>query len=217
MNSLNSYLVVIGWVGVLLFAAKFCRSYFPEQKELSRKIVHIGTGPVVPFAWWIGIPAEVAIIFAGMVTVGLLINHRLQLIKALESVNRQSYGTIFYGLSITVLIALFWDSHPAAVSSGVLVMAFADGFAGLIGRQVNSPNWVVLGQRKSLAGTLTMFVMSALILLLTTFTSSQTVYPLQIIMISLVVTSLEQIGPWGVDNISVPIGVAYGWIWIASS
>ncbi len=193
-----------------------CKKYFPNQKELSRKIVHIGTGPVIPLAWIFEIPSHLAIPCAGIITIALLVNHRLRFISALEDINRQSYGTIAYAFSITVLLILLWPDNAASVSAGVLSMSFGDGLAGLIGRQVQSPQWIIFGQRKSLAGTFTMALTVAIVLILLTIINGITVYPILLIAIVLLAVGLEQIGPWGIDNITVPIGVAYGWLWISA-
>ena len=201
----------------MLITATFCRNKFPNQQELSRKIVHIGTGPVIPLAWWIGIPAGLAIAVSSIITLGLLINHQLRFIPAMEDVPRQTYGTIAYGLSITILLILFWSQNPAAVSIGVLIMAFGDGLAGLIGRQVKSPSWTILNQRKSIAGTLTMAITGSILLVLITTLSGQHLEPLQIIGITSLAVSLEQISPWGIDNLTVPIGVASVWALMAGA
>ena len=119
--------------------AVLARRRWPDQRELSRKIVHIGTGAVVPMAWLFAIPAVVAVPFAGLVTLATAINQRWRLIPAIEDVDRNSYGTTAYGLSITALMLLFWTQHPDAVCAGVLVMACGDGLAGLVGRSVASP------------------------------------------------------------------------------
>ena len=193
-----------------------CRHYLPRQKELSRKIVHIGTGPVILLAWILEISARVAIPVASVITVGLLINHQLRFVPALEDVNRQSYGTIAYGLSITILLIFLWPENAAAVSAGVLAMSFGDGFAGLIGRQVNSPTWRVLNQQKSIAGTVSMGVITAMALLLIMILSGSFMHPLLIVAISTLAVGLEQVGPWGIDNLTVPIGVAYSWLLFSS-
>ena len=196
---------------VLLFAS-FCRKLYPAQKELSRKIIHIGTGPIIPLAWVLEISAKLAIPVASLITLGLLINHRLQLLPAMEDINRQSYGTIAYGLSITYLLIALWPQNAVAVTVGILVMSFGDGLAGLIGPKINSPDWVILGQRKSVAGTMTMAIVVAIVLLLVTIISGVSIQPLWLIAITCLAVGLEQIGPWGIDNLTVPIGVAYVWL-----
>ena len=150
---------------LVISAALICRKRWPEQQELSRKIVHIGTGPIVVLAWWLAIPAFVAVPVAIAVTVITAVNHRLQLLPAVEDVDRNSYGTIAYGLAITLLLLMYWPERADSVCAGVLVMALGDGLAGLIGREVPSPRWSILKQTKSVAGTATMLVVSLLVVI----------------------------------------------------
>ncbi len=215
MGNITSIIIIFGWICIVLFAAVICRRIFPTEKELSRKIIHIGSGPVIPLAWVLGISAKLAIPIASIITLGLFINHRLRLLPAMEDVNRQSYGTIAYGLSITYLLIFLWPNNAAAVSAGVLVMSFGDGLAGLIGPKLHSPDWTVFGQRKSIAGTLTMGLVGLIVLLLITTISETFPDPLLLIAIAALAVGLEQIGPWGIDNLTVPIGVAYGWLWLS--
>ncbi len=200
----------------MLSLAIICRSLFPKAKELSRKIVHIGIGPIVPFAWWLGISRELAIPIASIITISLLINKYFQLLPAVEDIKRESYGTVAYGLSITILLILFWPVNAAAVSAGVLVMAFGDGFAGLVGPYIHSPSWEIWNQRKSIAGTITMTLITALVLLTLSSISGTPFHPLKIIVITALAVSLEQISLLGIDNLTVPIGVAYAWQWMTN-
>ena len=93
-------------------------------------------------------------------------------------------------------------------------MAFGDGLAGLIGRTINSPKWSVLGQRKSIAGTFTMFSVVAITTTIISSINNLNIQPQEIIFISLLATFLEQISPWGIDNLTVPIGVTCIGIWL---
>ena len=93
-------------------------------------------------------------------------------------------------------------------------MAFGDGLAGLIGRTMNSPKWSVLGQTKSIAGTLTMSSAVTITTATISYINNLDIQPTAIIAISLIATFLEQISPWGIDNITVPIGVTLIGIWL---
>ena len=93
-------------------------------------------------------------------------------------------------------------------------MAFGDGLAGLIGRSINSPKWLILGQTKSIAGTFTMGTVVAISTETISSFNSLEIQPLEIIVISLIATILEQISPWGIDNITVPIGVTCLGVWL---
>ncbi len=194
-----------------------CKKYFPKQKELSRKIVHIGTGPLIPLAWWLEVSTEIALGASAIVSLGLILNYYLNFLPTIENVDRESYGTITYGLSITLLIAQFWSDNPAIVCVGVLVMAIGDGFAGLIGKQYKSFQWKILGQNKSILGTLTMFFGTIVIIIIFTSINNNQIHPLPILGIALMATMLEQISPFGIDNITVPISTAWFWNWMITS
>ncbi len=149
-----------------------------------------------------------------MITAALIINYRLRLIKSIENVDRKSFGTIAYGISITSLIFLFWSNNPSAATAGALVMAFGDGLAGLIGRNIDSSQWIIFGQKKSLIGTLSMCLVTALVLSSISHVAGINFEIVDILIISSLATILEQISPLGIDNITVPIGVALSWKWL---
>ena len=217
MIQLNSIFIIVGWITLVLITAIKCRQYFPAYKELSRKIVHIGTGPVIALAWWLEIPASSAVLVSLFITIGLFSNYKMNFLKAIEDIERKSFGTIAYGASITLLLALFWKENQAGVTAGVLSMALGDGAAGLIGSQVKSPKWKIFGQTKSIAGTATMAIVVAISLCLISSFSDLNVQALQIIYVTILAVGLEQISPWGIDNLTVPIGVAITWILLIKS
>ncbi len=214
MPAQNAIFIIAIWIAIVLLSALLCKNYFPKRKELSRKIIHIGTGPVILLAWLFDLPKNIAISASSLITIALGLNYQFRLLPTIEDITRKSFGTIAYGISITILLILFWPKYASLVSLGVLSMAFGDGMAGLIGRSIRSRQWLVLNQTKSIAGTLTM----GLIVAITTVTISQinnlNIQPLEIIVISLIATGLEQISPWGIDNITVPIGVTCTAIWL---
>ncbi len=198
---------------IVISTSIICAKFFPEETELSRKIVHIGSGPIIPLAWWLDIPSNIAIPIASIITLALLINYRFNLIASIENIGRKSFGTIAYGLSITILLYLFWQNSPSAVTAGVLVMAFGDGLASLIGRKIKSPTWRVFGQRKSFAGTLTMGLVGILILYSINQFIGGPLDHVAIIGITSLAIILEQVSILGLDNISVPLAVAMSWQW----
>ena len=196
---------------MVIAGAVLCRRLRPNQRELSRKIVHIGTGAVVPLAWFFEIPFVVALPVAAVITVVTTINHQWRFIPAVEDVDRNSYGTIAYGIAITTLLLLFWPTRADAVSAGVLVMALGDGLAGLIGRNVASPKWVLFGQTKSSVGTMTMAVVSGLVLIgLARWSGVDLSLPAALGMVA-IATGLEQLSWSGLDNLSVPLSVGVLW------
>ena len=203
------------WLAVVVATALLVRRRWPEQREWSRKVVHIGTGPVVLIAWAMGIGQGVALPAAALVTVLTALNHRYRLLPAVEDVGRNSYGTIAYGAAITLLLALFWPQQPLPVAAGVLVMALGDGLAGLIGPQIPSPRWQVLGQTKSLAGTGAMAAASLLVLgglkaLAPGLGLTSPAWP-SLLLLTAVAAGLEQFSRYGGDNLTVPLATGLLW------
>lgn len=213
--------VVLVWLLLLAGLAMSVRSRWPDQPEWSRKLLHIGAGLVVPLAWALGIDRWLAIGAAALVTLLAAWNHRRRLLPGIEDVGRPSYGTIGYGASITLLLLLWWPGQAAAVTAGVLVMAFADGLAGLVGSSVVSPSWRVLGQRRSLVGTLTMALTSLVVLqgLVLVCTAAGLPAPSlpEVIGLTLAAVLLEQIALLGLDNFTVPIGIGLLWQLLSQS
>jgi phytol kinase len=208
--------LVAGWLTLLAVLAKVVQRHWPAQPEWSRKLVHIGSGPVVLIAWWCGIDRLVALPVAGLVTVMAALNHRLRLLPGIEDIDRHSYGTIAYGASITLLFGLLWPERAQAMAAGVLAMAFGDGLAGLVGPLVSSPRWRVFGQTRSLAGTAAMGISTAAVLFAIAALQPDTAPPaLALVAIAAVATTLEQWATAGVDNLTVPLSVAGLWVWLA--
>ena len=208
--------LVAGWLTLLAVLAKVVQRHWPAQPEWSRKLVHIGSGPVVLIAWWCGIDRLVALPVAGLVTVMAALNHRLRLLPGIEDIDRHSYGTIAYGASITLLFGLLWPERAQAMAAGVLAMAFGDGLAGLVGPLVSSPRWRVFGQTRSLAGTAAMGISTAAVLFAIAALQPDTAPPaLALLAIAAGATTLEQWATAGVDNLTVPLSVAGLWVWLA--
>ena len=137
----------------------------------------------------------------------VLINYTYKLFPTIEDVERKSYGTIFYCLSLFILIWLFWDKDPYALIAGFFIMSFGDGLAGLIGKSVNSKSWIIVKQKKSLLGTITMFLTS-LIIVCSLGYSQQNSFNLNYFAIAFLATVLEQFSILGIDNFIVPISSA---------
>ena len=183
------------------------KKYNAESNEIVRKIIHIGIGPLIPIAQFLKINQNSALIFTGIVSLMVFINYNYKLFPTIEDVERKSYGTLFYCLSLFILIYLFWDKDPYALISGFFIMTFGDGLAGLIGKSFNSKSWIFFKQKKSLFGTMTMFLTS-LIVVCSIGYSQQNSLNLNYFTIASIATLLEQFSILGIDNFIVPISSA---------
>ncbi len=200
---LNFALIGIYIVFIFLISKLF-KNFYPNNQELLRKIIHIGMGPLIPLAKFLEIEQSTAQYFAGSMSILIVINYIYKLFPIIEDVDRKSFGTFFYCFSLLILISLFWDQDPLALTAGFFIMTLGDGLAGLIGKNFKSRSWRIFNQKKSIIGTTTMLLISLLVLCIVGYTNNID-FNYYFFGIALLATLLEQISIIGIDNLSVPL------------
>jgi len=204
---LIKFTVILLYLFLIFLISIVFKKYNEDNKEIVRKIIHIGIGPLIPIAQFLKINQNSALIFTGIVSLMVFTNYNYKLFPTIEDVERKSFGTLFYCLSLFILIYLFWDKDPYALITGFFIMTFGDGLAGLIGKNYNSNSWIFFKQKKSLFGTMTMFLTS-LIVVASIGYAQQNSYNLNFFTIAFFATLLEQFSVLGIDNLIVPISSA---------
>ncbi|CAD5931888.1 Phytol kinase [Planktothrix tepida] len=203
--------LVAVWLGLILVIAEGLNRVFSVNAEVSRKIVHIGTGNVILLAWWLNIPAWVGIAASVISGIIAIISYQTPILPSINSVGRNSLGTFFYAISIGVLIGWFWTiQQPQYAALGILIMAWGDGLAAVIGQQWGKHQYCFLGSSKSWEGSLTMLFVSFIIsltILLVIQGNDQPTWIISIV-VALVATTLESFSKYGIDNLTVPFGSA---------
>jgi len=204
---LIKFALILAYIFLILLVSIVFKKFYEDSREIVRKIIHIGIGPLIPIALYLKIDQKSALIFTGIISIMILINYNYKLVPTIEDVERKSYGTIFYCLSLFILIYLFWKKDPYALITGFFIMTFGDGLAGLIGKSFNSKSWIFFKQKKSLFGTMTMFLTS-LIVVYSIGYAQQNSFDLNYFTIAFFATLLEQFSVLGIDNFIVPISSA---------
>ncbi len=205
---MSNFALISGYIIFIFLITKLIKNFYPENQELLRKIIHIGIGPLIPFAKFLAIEQGAALFFAGGISLLILINYIYKLFPIIEDVDRKSFGTLFYCLSLFILISIFWDKDPLALIAGYFVMTFGDGLAGVIGKNIKSKDWKVFKQKKSFIGTSTMFITSFIVVSIVGYLGNYDCY-FYYFCIALIATLLEQISIIGIDNLSVPLISAF--------
>ena len=199
-------IVLLYLFSIFLISVVF-KKFNKNSKEITRKIIHIGIGPLIPIAQLLKIDQISALIFTGVVSLMVLVNYGYKIFPTIEDVERKSYGTLFYCLSLFILISLFWNKDPFSLITGFFIMTFGDGLAGLIGKSFNSSSWIFLKQRKSLLGTVAMFITSLIVVCTIGYIQQNSFY-YSYFTIAFIATILEQFSVLGIDNFIVPISSA---------
>jgi phytol kinase len=204
-------LAIVIWLAFVGGGAGIAHRFSPKGSELVRKVVHIGAGHVMLLAWWLRIPASVCIGFSVFFTIATIVSYYIPVLPTINNINRKSWGTCFYAMSIGILAAIFWPLNlPQYGVLGILVMAWGDGLAGLIGSQFGQRRYTIAGSTKSWEGTATMLLASTIVVWLILGMTQGWSWSVGLIamVVGLVAAGLEVFAKLGVDNLTVPIGSA---------
>ena len=203
--------LILFYLTVLVLAAEGLNRLTDTHGEFTRKIVHIGSGNVVLLAWWLQIPTTIGIGAAIVAGIIALLSYSVPILPSLNSVGRKSLGTFFYAVSFGVLFACFWTKYPEFTVMGILIMAWGDGLAAVVGQRFGQHPYEIFGGKKSLEGSLTMFLVSFLMAgLILTSTQGNPLSSWGIaLVVAMVATGLESFSWLGIDNLLVPLGSTF--------
>ncbi|MBD2385684.1 diacylglycerol/polyprenol kinase family protein [Cylindrospermum sp. FACHB-282] len=199
------------WVLFIILLAWAVSHFTNSEPEIIRKIVHIGTGHVILIAWWLDIPASIGITASIVASAITLLSYLLPILPGINSVGRQSLGTFFYAVSIGILVACFWHlKQPQYAALGIMIMAWGDGLAALIGQRFGKHKYKILGSQKSWEGSLTMTLVSYLVSSLILLETQGNLWQTWVIslLVAVFATALEAFSFLGIDNLTVPLGSA---------
>ncbi len=179
---MNPYLAAIL---TLFIALAFLRimDYFAHrgwiESKLSRKFIHIGTGPIFVLCWLMFPDVTISRYLAALVP--LLITVQFLLVgtgimkddAAVQAMTRTGNpkeilrGPLFYGIMFVVLTIIYWKDSPIGITA-LMMMCGGDGIADIVGRRIKSPK-LAWSREKSVAGSLSVFVGGALLTALILF------------------------------------------------
>jgi phytol kinase len=204
---LNDYLAHRGWV----------------ESHLSRKLIHIGTGPLFVLCWLLFDSNPINKYLAALVPLAFTLQFLLigvGVIKDEASVKAMSRsgdrreilrGPLYYGIIFVLLTIIYWKSSPVGIIA-LMLMCGGDGLADIFGRKWGSIK-IPWNRAKSCAGSIGMLlggrVFSVLILWMFTvagiFSSSISSYLFPVTLIAIVGTLVESLPLKDIDNITITL------------
>ena len=184
------------------------------SQGFTRKFIHVAVGMIsIPTVfmfqslYWAIIPplAFVAINY---------LDYRFGLIQAMMSSNRSNLGTVYFPISFAAILALFWGNpsmpttQPHLIVAALMPLTWGDALAAVVGERMGRYRYTIFGHTRSLEGSATMLVVSALATWL-----ALGMFPPATRLVAALVTALgatvaEAISPWGIDNLTVPAASA---------
>lgn len=191
--------------------------------SLSRKIIHMGTGPIFVLCWLFFnndfsarflaalVPLAITVQFA-LVGLGVMKDQ-----SAVDAMSRSGdrkeilRGPLFYGIAFVLLTIIFWKNSPVGMVA-LMLLCGGDGLADVIGKRFGINGKLPWSKKKSWIGTMSMFVggwvMAALVIFVYVqtgvFQFSFVDYLPGITWIGLAGTLVESLPFEDIDNITVP-------------
>ncbi len=222
LAALLTFIIATAFLRIMDFLAQ--RGWI--ESRLSRKLIHIGTGPIFVLCWLMFPDLTISRYLAALVP--LLITVQFVLVgtgimkdeAAVEAMTRTGdpkeilRGPLFYGIMFVLMTVIYWKDSPIGISA-LMMMCGGDGIADIIGRRVQSPRllWSI---EKSVAGSLSVFIggwtMTAAILFIYVYVESGNIpivfflpFLPPITWIALGATLVESLPFKDVDNITVTV------------
>ncbi len=204
---LNDFMAHRGWI----------------SSHLSRKLIHIGTGPLFVLCWLLFTPSLSSRFLAALVPLSITLQFALVglgIIKdqaAVEAMSRTGdrreilRGPLYYGIVFVAVTLLFWLDSPIGIVS-LMMLCGGDGLAEILGRRWGrkkiskrmNKSWVG-SAGFFLGGWLLAMIVMAVYIAAGIFQLSFASLLIPLTLIALISTLVEAITPVDMDNITVPL------------
>lgn len=167
---MNPYIATVLTFAIAIFFLRLM-DYIAHRgwidSKTSRKLIHIGTGPIFVLCWlmfpdlpisrWLAalVPLLITVQFA-LVGTGILKDEAA--VKAMSRTGDRREilrGPLFYGIVFVAITLLYWKESLIGIPA-LMMMCGGDGIADIVGRRVRSPK-LPWSREKSLAGSLSVF------------------------------------------------------------
>ena len=200
------------------------------SSHLSRKIIHMGTGPFFVLTWLLFTDAPISRYLAALVPFAITVQFFLVgsgVIKDEAAVRAMSRsgdrreilrGPLFYGLIFVLLTIVYWKDTPIGIIA-LMLMCGGDGLADIFGRRLGKIR-LPWNRDKSSTGSAGMLIggwvfailILAIYISVDVFTPPLSAYLPEITLIAVAGTLVESLPLKDIDNITVTLtAVVLGW------
>src|SRR5512145_229123 len=138
------------------------------DSKTSRKLIHIGTGPIFVLCWLMYADAPISRWLAALVPFLITVQFALVgtgILKDAAAVKAMSRtgdrreilrGPLFYGIVFVAVTLLYWKDSLIGIPA-LMMMCGGDGIADIVGRRIASAK-LPWSREKSVAGSLSVFL-----------------------------------------------------------
>ncbi|MDP1779355.1 MAG: phosphatidate cytidylyltransferase [Anaerolineales bacterium] len=226
MNNYIALIITFALSLIFLRSMDFIAQRGWMDSRLSRKVIHIGTGPLFVLCWFLFDDAPSARWLAALVPFAITVQFALiglGVMKDEASVKAMSRtgdpreilrGPLLYGSMFVLLTLIYWKDSPIGIIA-LMMMCGGDGIADIVGRRIPSPK-LPWSREKSIAGSIGVFaggwLMSFAIVYIYiqagVFSTPTSNYLFPITAIALVGALVESLYFKDIDNVTVTLASA---------
>ena len=206
-TQLNTILLATAFL-VLFTIAEVLYRRFNFKAEVTRKIVHIGTGLLSLLFPALLDSVGVVGFLCGSFLLILIGSMRFKLLPSINNVDRKTYGSLLYPVTVFSCFVLYEKyGQLSFYYIPILILALCDPIAALVGKRKPLGQYTIFGHPKTMSGSSAFFVAAfVLAFLLLHFTDHLGVSEaLWIAFCSAFVTTIaEGLSHNGFDNLTIP-------------
>lgn len=185
------------------------------ESRLSRKLIHIGTGPIFVLCWLMYPDLSTSRWQAALVGTGVIKDD-----AAVQAMSRTGdrreilRGPLFYGIVFVLVTLIYWKDSLIGIPA-LMMLCGGDGSADILGRRVRSPK-LPWSPEKSVAGSISVFlggwlltlIIFAIYVWMEEFSGPVTRFVLPVTGIALGAMLVESLPFRDVDNITLTVASA---------
>lgn len=197
------------WVIIILVAPRL----FPDNLEHNRKFVHIMIAN-----WWFFaihlfnsfIPAMLTPLIFIFVNAYATFGNSASFVGGLKRTTKDySLGLIMYplGYIVSLFFAYYICTSRAFAGIGIMALGYGDGFAAIIGKKFDYLPYYVNGSKKTLSGSLAMFLFTFISVFIYSYLYSLPSPFITSLVSASVGTIIEALASKGTDNLLIPLSV----------
>lgn len=223
MNNTIGVVLGFGLVFFVLGVATFLKKFTKISTFETRKLIHIGVSN-----WWIVLMLFMDNVYYAVIgpiafIVLNYISYKSKLFKAMELEDEKSLGTVYFPISLLLIVICVLKFKILPVYAGgiaMMILGYGDGLAAWIGKKYGKIKYP-FGE-KTLGGSAVMFLASLIVTIIFSGLFNDVVSGGYFILLgcaastAAVAAIVEGLTPYGLDNITVPLSVAafYGLVWV---
>lgn len=226
------YFIAVFYAAMILTIADIARKKLKLGPEMTRRIVHLFAGaaiwtvPYYPHPWVATFVALTFVIMLALANTDRFSGFFAAMARPEDLENNSVRGPLWYAVSITILTGVFTFSGHYQLyyiaAAAIHIMMFGDGMSAPIGmRYGQNSTREILGSKRSIPGSLSVFVFGFLGVLLAcwwfgivsltnpVFIDSGIILWFEMIVFAFIgaitATVVELVSPKGTDNITLPL------------